>query len=112
MDGGGGHRTNRCRTWTPPPKSNQLNNCGRSLQEKKARATRIFSPLSVPRLCVTIGHYWYLFKRLDFGAVFTSHLLSHWPFWRRRSDCLIKVWCAECSLAFSIYWTWSASLRK
>src|SRR5215510_13460859 len=26
--------------------------------------TRIFSPLAVPRLCVPIGHYWYLFKRL------------------------------------------------
>src|SRR5215510_11625148 len=28
---------------------------------------------------------------LHFGAVFTSHLLSHWPFWRRRSDCLIQL---------------------
>src|SRR5262249_2752799 len=64
MDGGGGHRTNRCRTWTPPPKSKQLVNCGCSLQEKKAPATRIFSPLAVPGLCVTIGRYWYLFKRL------------------------------------------------
>jgi hypothetical protein len=27
-------------------------------------ATRIFSPLTVPRLCDTIGRYWYLFKRL------------------------------------------------
>ena len=27
-------------------------------------ATRIFSPLSVPGLCVTIGRYWYLFKPL------------------------------------------------
>jgi len=26
--------------------------------------TRIFSPLTVPRLCDTIGRYWYLFKRL------------------------------------------------
>ena len=26
--------------------------------------TRIFSPHTVPRLCVTIGRYWYLFKRL------------------------------------------------
>ena len=26
--------------------------------------TRIFSPLPVPGLCVTIGRYWYLFKRL------------------------------------------------
>ena len=26
--------------------------------------TRIFSPLAVARLCVTIGRYWYLFKRL------------------------------------------------
>src|SRR5262249_62385730 len=27
-------------------------------------ATRIFSPLTVAGLCVTIGRYWYLFKRL------------------------------------------------
>src|SRR5262245_36932827 len=26
--------------------------------------TRIFSPLAVPGLCVTIGRYWHLFKRL------------------------------------------------
>jgi hypothetical protein len=26
--------------------------------------TRIFSPLTVSGLCVTIGRYWYLFKRL------------------------------------------------
>jgi len=26
--------------------------------------TRIFSPRAVPRLSVSIGHYWYLFKRL------------------------------------------------
>jgi hypothetical protein len=26
--------------------------------------TRIFSPYTVPRLCVTIGHYLNLFKRL------------------------------------------------
>jgi len=26
--------------------------------------TRIFSPLAVPRLCVSIGRYWYLFKPL------------------------------------------------
>src|SRR5262247_1705055 len=26
--------------------------------------TRIFSPLAVAGLCVTIGRYWYLFKRL------------------------------------------------
>jgi hypothetical protein len=29
-----------------------------------AAGTRIFSPRAVPRLCVTIGRYWYLFKRL------------------------------------------------
>src|SRR5262249_43900491 len=33
--------------------------------------TRIFSPLTVPRLCVPIGHYWYLFKRL--AAVSDGH---------------------------------------
>ena len=26
--------------------------------------TRIFSPLALAGLCVAIGHYWYLFKRL------------------------------------------------
>src|SRR5215831_9906717 len=30
----------------------------------KLPATRIFSPLTVAGLCVTIGRYWYLFKRL------------------------------------------------
>ena len=25
---------------------------------------RIFSPRAVPRLCIAIGRYWYLFKRL------------------------------------------------
>jgi len=34
------------------------------LQKDGAPATRIFSPLAVAGLCVTIGHYWYLFKRL------------------------------------------------
>jgi len=31
-------------------------------------AKRIFSPRSVPGLSVTIGHYWYLFKRLTPAA--------------------------------------------
>jgi hypothetical protein len=30
----------------------------------KVLDTRIFSPLAVAGLCVTIGHYWYLFKGL------------------------------------------------
>src|SRR5262245_19335062 len=30
----------------------------------RAPDTRIFSPLAVAGLCVTIGRYWYLFKRL------------------------------------------------
>jgi hypothetical protein len=34
------------------------------LQKTRAPATRIFSPLAVAGLCVTIGHYWYLFRRL------------------------------------------------
>jgi hypothetical protein len=34
------------------------------MQRIRAPATRIFSPLTVARLCVTIGRYWYLFKRL------------------------------------------------
>ena len=32
--------------------------------KEQAADTRIFSPLTVPRLCVTIGRYWYLFRRL------------------------------------------------
>src|SRR5262245_21259784 len=39
-----------------------------SLSKDGAPATRIFSPLAAPRLCDTIGHYMYLFKRLT--AVF------------------------------------------
>jgi len=38
-----------------------------SYQETNLPGTRIFSPLAVAGLCDTIGHYWYLFKRL--GAV-------------------------------------------
>ena len=34
------------------------------MQRTRAPATRIFSPRAVPRLCVTIGRYWYLFQRL------------------------------------------------
>ena len=38
---------------------------GPDVSEMWLRAdTRIFSPLTVPGLCVTIGRYWYLFKRL------------------------------------------------
>jgi len=33
------------------------------LQGDASPDTRIFSPLAVAGLCVTIGHYWYLFKR-------------------------------------------------
>ena len=32
--------------------------------QNRTSDTRIFSPLTVARLCVTIGRYWYLFKRL------------------------------------------------
>ena len=32
--------------------------------QNRTADTRIFSPLTVPRLCVTIGHHVYLFKRL------------------------------------------------
>src|SRR5262249_16112543 len=32
--------------------------------QRTVPATRIFSALAVARLCVTIGRYWYLFKRL------------------------------------------------
>jgi hypothetical protein len=39
--------------------------------------TRIFSPLTVPRLCDTIGRYWYLFKRLATVAHPHFHRFEH-----------------------------------
>ena len=36
--------------------------CGQG--QNRTADTRIFSPLLVARLCVTIGRYWYRFKRL------------------------------------------------
>src|SRR5262245_13533038 len=43
--------------------------------------TRIFSPLAVARLCVPIGHYWYLFKRLtavSAGQIYRfEHIVSY-----------------------------------
>ena len=36
--------------------------CGQG--QNRTADTRIFSPLAVAGLCVTIGRYWYLFKRL------------------------------------------------
>jgi hypothetical protein len=38
----------------------------RQIEERNRNSndTRIFSPLTVAGLCVTIGRYWYLFKRL------------------------------------------------
>ena len=36
--------------------------CGQG--QNRTADTRIFSPLTVARLSVTIGRYWYLFKRL------------------------------------------------
>src|SRR5215471_3030520 len=36
----------------------------RSNLDGRAPDTRISSPLTAPRLCVTIGRYWYLSKRL------------------------------------------------
>jgi hypothetical protein len=38
----------------------------RQIEERNRNSndTRIFSPLAVAGLCVTIGRYWYLFKRL------------------------------------------------
>src|SRR5262249_23182632 len=77
MDGGGAPVLMGCRTWTPSPKSNQLDNCGRSLQEKKAPATRIFSPLAVAGLCVSIGRYWYLFKRLTAVSASRFYRFEH-----------------------------------
>src|SRR5215813_10788839 len=45
---------------------NRLNSkereCGQG--QNRTADTRIFSPLTVPRLCVPIGRYRYLFKRL------------------------------------------------
>jgi hypothetical protein len=34
------------------------------MTDARTPGTRIFSPLTVPGLWVTIGRYWYLFKRL------------------------------------------------
>src|SRR5262249_17443239 len=45
---------------------NRLNSkereCGQG--QNRTADTRIFSPLAVAGLCVSIGRYWYLFKRL------------------------------------------------
>src|SRR5215510_7445134 len=53
--------------------------CGQG--QNRTADTRIFSPLTVARLCVPIGHYWYLFKRLTavFGARFYrfEHIVSY-----------------------------------
>jgi hypothetical protein len=38
---------------------------------------RIFSPLTVPRLCATIGRYWYLFKRLTAVSVGRFYRFEH-----------------------------------
>ena len=35
-----------------------------TLGDMFAPDTRIFSPVTVPGLCLAIGRYWYLFKRL------------------------------------------------
>jgi hypothetical protein len=42
--------------------NSQRGKCGQG--QNRTADTRIFSPLAVSRLCVTIGRYWYLFKRL------------------------------------------------
>src|SRR5262245_20179316 len=39
--------------------------------------TRIFSPHSVAGLCVTSGHYWYLFKRLTVLSVRRFYRFEH-----------------------------------
>jgi hypothetical protein len=39
--------------------------------------TRIFSPLAVARLYVTIGRYWYLFKRLTALSARRFYLFEH-----------------------------------
>src|SRR5262245_57137429 len=39
--------------------------------------TRIFSPLAVPGLCVTIGRYWYLFKRLTASTAGRCYRFEH-----------------------------------
>ena len=38
---------------------------------------RIFSPLTVPRLCDTIGRYWYLFKRLTAVSAARFYRFEH-----------------------------------
>jgi hypothetical protein len=38
---------------------------------------RIFSPLAVPGLCVTIGRYWYLFKRLTLFSAGRFYRFEH-----------------------------------
>src|SRR5215468_8630298 len=52
--------------------------------EGRAPDTRIFSPLAVAGLCVPIGRYWYLFKRLtavSAGRFYRfEHIVAHSSF--------------------------------
>jgi len=50
--------------------------CRGSVSETKANDTRIFSPLAVAGLWVTIGRYWYLFKRLSETETFIGDTRS------------------------------------
>jgi hypothetical protein len=45
--------------------------------QNRTADTRIFSPLTVPALCVTIGRYWYLFKRLMLLQVGRFYRFEH-----------------------------------
>ena len=49
--------------------------CGQG--QNRTTDTRIFSPLAVPRLCVTIGRYWYLFKRLTVVSAGRFYRFEH-----------------------------------
>ena len=49
------------------------NECGQG--QNRTADTRIFNPHTVAGLCVTIGRYWYLYKRLNGGlsrSIFTD----------------------------------------
>ena len=49
--------------------------CGQG--QNRTTDTRIFSPLAVARLCVTIGRYWYLFKRLTVVSAGRFYRFEH-----------------------------------
>jgi hypothetical protein len=46
-------------------------------EQNRTAGTRIFSPLAVAELCVTIGRYWYLFKCLTTVSAGRSYRFEH-----------------------------------